>query len=412
MKYLSILRPLTLLLLGALLSACQGDRSEATSETLQARLERQLAAAEAGALIELPAGRFEIDRELSLAVEGLSLVGAGRDRTILSFGQQSEGEAGVKLMAASVRLADLGIENPPVRGVLVDGQTQAVIHNVGVRWTDAAADQSFGIEARGAHRLLIENTQVEGAGRAGIRIGQSREVVVRNSRSHDSLVGIEIENSQRTDVYGSVASGNTTGILVVNSPTLAMSGYATRLFENEVVANNRSNTAAENSPLASLWRGTGIQIEGSDAAEIFNNRLVDNDTADLLVRASSMPPHTSDSRALDPYPESIFIHGNLYRGGGTRPEGLKLKWLRWRHVGLGERLPAILWDGRQDSAKQVNGQTPRHLRLCIAEGEARVMNLDLANDFANVRVEPQRHYCRLPSLPEVRLGLPAELASN
>ena len=69
-------------------------------------------------------------------------------------------------------------------------------------------------------------------------MGQSRNVVVRNSRAEYNVAGIEIENTVHADVHDNVARNNTGGILVFNMPDLPVAGHSTRVFDNEVTGNN------------------------------------------------------------------------------------------------------------------------------------------------------------------------------
>ena len=57
-------------------------------------LQETLLVAEPGAVIELGAGRFELDATLSLDVEGVTLRGQGMEETILDFASQAPGTGG------------------------------------------------------------------------------------------------------------------------------------------------------------------------------------------------------------------------------------------------------------------------------------------------------------------------------
>ena len=95
------------------------------------------------------------------------------------------------------------------------------------------------------HDVLIEDAVAIGASDAGIYVGQSRDVVVRNSRAERNVARIEIENTVNADVHGNVATGNTGGILVFNMPALTQQGDAVRVFANKVTANNTGNFGAK-----------------------------------------------------------------------------------------------------------------------------------------------------------------------
>lgn len=398
------LRPVrlaVLMLLTTLLMACQGDEAARPTQLLQQQLTQQLADAQPGDQIDLPAGRFPFDQALQLTTEGLILAGSDEGKTVLSFANQPTPDASVQLLADGISLRNLGIEDSHGVAVSIKGVQRAQLIGLRVQWQDKDLAAGTGIEVTDSRRILLDEVAVRGATQAGILLHNSAAVVVRNARVSDSLIGIDVRNSQHSDLYGNMLVDNTQGVRLVNALNSSMSGYAIRLFDNDIQRNNKANTAPETSELAELWQGVGVHIEGGDAIEVFDNRLTDNGTADIYVRSVSADAVTRQQSALDPYPESIYVHDNQYGDSGTQPDGFKLKWLRWTLFGFGGRLPPVLWDGQLDVAKQVNGQTPIHLRLCVPAEESPVLNLDQANDFANPQIEPQWHQCRLPSLPAV-----------
>ncbi|WP_171523806.1 right-handed parallel beta-helix repeat-containing protein, partial [Acinetobacter baumannii] len=62
--------------------------------------------------------------------------------------------------------------------------------------------------------VLIDGVTVKGASDAGIYVGQSNRIVVRNSTAMYNVAGIEIENSGHAEVTNNLATHNTGGILV------------------------------------------------------------------------------------------------------------------------------------------------------------------------------------------------------
>ena len=75
-------------------------------------LQEALILAQPGDVIELGEGRFALTDGLSLDVDGVTVRGAGMDRTILDFtGQQGAGE-GLLVTSDKVTLRDFAVENP------------------------------------------------------------------------------------------------------------------------------------------------------------------------------------------------------------------------------------------------------------------------------------------------------------
>lgn len=389
---------LGLLILGVV--ACQGDDAAPPGETVQARVLRQLSDAQPGDHIELPAGHFSFADPLILATEGLTLAGAGQDQTILSFKTQTRAGASVQLNADAISLLNLSIADAPQLAIQLNQVRLAQLRGVGVTWTERDLAAPVGVWVADSRRLLLDGVSVSGAGETAVLIQRSRDVTVRGSRLNNNLIGIDLRNSRRSDLYGNSIIDNSLGVRVQNALDATVSGFAIRLFDNDILRNNRENTAPADSALAALWRGVGIQIDGSDAVEIFANRFAENGTADVYVRKATAADDITQGAVLDAYPESIHIHDNQYGNGGTQPESFRLKWVRWTQFGLGSRLPPVLWDGELDPNKQFNGDTPVHLRLCVPDVAA-VLNLDLAHDYANPSVATDWHKCRLPSLPGV-----------
>lgn len=68
--------------------------------------------------------------------------------------------------------------------------------------------------------VLIEGCTAIGASDAGIYVGQSKNIIVRNSRAYHNVAGIEIENSLMADVYDNESTENTGGVLVFDLPDL------------------------------------------------------------------------------------------------------------------------------------------------------------------------------------------------
>ena len=65
--------------------------------------------------------------------------------------------------------------------------------------------------------MLIDSCVAIGASDAGIYVGQSENIIVKNSIAEFNVAGIEIENSYYADVFNNYASNNTGGILVFDS---------------------------------------------------------------------------------------------------------------------------------------------------------------------------------------------------
>ena len=402
--------------LAALLAtACSQDSGNTQSPTdtaatadFQKQLLKQLISAQPGDVIELPEGKFQLNRSLSLNVDGVTIRGAGMDKTILSFKNQIQGAEGLLVSASNFTIEDLAIEDTIGDALKVNEGENIIIRNIRVEWTNGPATENgaYGIYPVQTRNTLVEGTVAIGASDAGIYVGQSRNVIVRNNRAEHNVAGIEIENTIGADVYDNVATNNTGGILVFNMPNLPQPGHSTRVFDNKVFENNTENFGHEGTPVAAVPAGSGVVINSNDNVEIFNNEISDNDTANVIVSSYYMAGYYSDKstqEAFDPYPEGIYIYGNTFSGGGSSPDHLELKALKLAKFGLGGSLPDILWDGAVNPEKLVDGELPAELKLCIDNGEAGLVNVDAANDYKNISTEIAPHKCSLKKLPQIVL---------
>ena len=400
----------TLLSLSVGLAGCgQQDREKDTTpdSDYQRRLIERLIDAAPGDIIEIPEGTFQFDRSLMLTTDGVTIRGAGMDRTILSFKGQVAGAEGLLVTASDFTLENLAIEDTIGDGLKVNNGKNIVIRGVRVEWTDGYKTENgaYGLYPVQTENILIEDSLAIGASDAGIYVGQSRNIVVRNNRAEWNVAGIEIENSIGADVYGNTAINNTGGILVFNMPNLPQPGYQTRVYDNDILNNNTENFGHAGTPVASVPAGSGIVINSNDRVEIFNNRLANNNTANIIISSLHTTGYSNSAvqDGFDAYPESIWVHGNTYEGGGEAPDGLDLKALKVALFGFNGRFPDVLFDGYVDDAKFVDGAMPDDLRICISDS-VEVLNADAPNNYTSPRVTDDEFKCNLTHLPEIQLA--------
>lgn len=396
----------------AWLAGCGQDTAPvaqtAQDADFQKVLQERLIDAKPGDVIDIPAGTFRFDRSLSLRVDGVTIRGAGRDKTILSFKGQTSGAEGLLVNASDFTIEHLAIEDSKGDGIKINEGSNITIRGVRVEWTGEpkTSNGAYGIYPVKTRNVLIEDVVAIGASDAGIYVGQSENIVLRGSRAERNVAGIEIENSFNADVYDNVATGNTGGILVFNMPNLTQPGHSTRVYNNKVVGNNLGNFAAKGAAVASVPAGSGVVINSNDKVEIFDNDIADNNTANVIISSYFSTGYMSDTgvaKAFDPYPEDIYIYGNRFSGGGGSPDGMDLKALKVAMYGLNGRLPDVLWDGFVNKARQVDGK-PAGPGICIQNGTAATLNADGPNKYGNPSDVSAQLKCDLPKLPAVVLG--------
>ena len=365
-------------------------------------LRQRLIDARPGDVIEVPAGRFSFDRSLSLRVDNVTLRGVGQDKSILSFKGQKAGAEGLLVNASHFTIENLAIEDSRGDGLKINEAEHITIRGVRVDWTGgpSTSNGGYGLYPVRTRNVLIEDSVAIGASDAGIYVGQSRDVVVRNNRAEYNVAGIEIENTVNADVYGNLATHNTGGILVFNMPALEQAGGQVRVYGNRVLGNNTGNFGAKGTPVASVPAGSGVVVNSNDDVEIFDNEIADHRTANIIVSSLFSTGYSDRSRSesFDPYPERISVHGNRLSGGGDAPDGVQLKALKLAVYGLGGRLPDVLWDGYYNRDRAEGPQ------ICLHDVSG-VFDADGPNGNSKPRHrEASEFACTLPSLPAVDLG--------
>ncbi|MFK7914564.1 MAG: parallel beta-helix domain-containing protein [Pseudomonadales bacterium] len=396
-----------LVLTSALLSGCgaadEPERADtmAIPATVEETLRQAFEAASPGDIITIPPGTHAMTRPLVLNSDGITIRGAGMDQSILSFKGQIAGAEGILVTGSDFVIEDMAVEDTIGDAIKINDGKNIVVRRVRTEWTRGPHTDNG---AYGVYPVQTENTLLDGvvaiaASDAGIYVGQSRNVVVKNSHASYNVAGIEIENTVNADVYDNLAENNTGGILVFNMPGIPMEGHSTRVYQNKVLSNNTGNFAAAGTAVSGVPAGSGIVINSNDKVEVFNNTFADNNTAHILI-SSYFSANYAGQRELaaefDPYPEDILIYDNQYSGGGTKPDVPALEQARVALYGPEGALPAAVWDGI--------GHPERGSRICIA-GETGMLNIDSGNEGANVTNDMSAHRCELPRLSAVQLTL-------
>ena len=406
----SLLKPLlAMTLLGLFQAACSeqpsGEQAENVNVDYAVTLQEQLLDAKSGDIIDIPEGVFAFDRSLSLNVDGVTIRGAGMDKTILSFKGQISGAEGLLVTANNFTLENLAIEDTIGDALKINEGKNIIIRSVRTEWTGGhkTSNGAYGIYPVQTVNVLIEDSVAIGASDAGIYVGQSKNIIVRRNRAEYNVAGIEIENSINADVYENIATNNTGGILVFNMPNLPQPGYGTRVYDNEVYSNNTKNFGHKGTPVASVPAGSGIVINSNDKVEIFNNKIADNKTTNIIIASifSAGFEGLKTEVDFDPYPEGIYIYDNELSGGGNSPDGAELKLLKTLMFGLNGHLPDVLWDGYVDEAKFVDGVVAPQNRICIDNGDAQMINIDGPGGNKNPTVDMAGHICQLEKLAPV-----------
>ena len=378
--------------------------SSKTDEPFENQLRGSLETAQPGDIIEIPAGQFSFDRSLVLSTDNVTIKGAGMDETILSFKNQVAGAEGISVSASDFTIENLAIEDTIGDALKINEGNNIIVRGVRTEWTNGpdVNNGAYGIYPVQTTNTLLEGNVAIAASDAGIYVGQSRNVIVRNNTAEYNVAGIEIENTIGADVYGNKAINNTGGILVFNMPSIPQRGHSTRVYDNDVNQNNTENFAAPGTAVSGVPSGSGIMVNSNDQVEIFSNRIADNNTANIVI-SSYFSANFAGQRELadefDPYPEAIYIYENQFQGGGTDPGFEYLQEIKQALYGDDGAFPDVIWDGIINPNNDENVKT-----ICIMEEGAELLNIDAGNEFKNASVNMSSHRCELPKLEAINLS--------
>ena len=391
-------------LTGVILVAACGPTStpEITWKSIEKDLQAQLITTGDSTVIDLPAGHYMFTR--SLLLDGKSSVtirGAGMDETVLSFAMQEEGAEGIKVSnAQNIVLEDFTVQDAKGDNIKVTDTYGITFRRLKSEWTGEPKETNgaYAFYPVLSKQVVVEECMAIGSSDAGIYVGQSDSVIIRNNTVYHNVAGIESENSRWVEIYGNETFDNTGGILVFDLPGLTQSGHTTRVYDNRVYRNNYKNFAPAGNIVATVPPGTGLMLLATRNIEIFDNEIIDNRTIGIGVAsydlveamgggnssgASEIP---EDQKApYNPYYNDLFIHHNKITNKHWFPT-LKNDFGLLFLTKFPFSTPDIVVDG-------ITGGEP--LNICLQEnGEITYANLDAANDFEGLSQDMKAVECR------------------
>ncbi len=419
------------LIFGMLLSlifiaACKSrnDRENAEWRNIEQNLQTRLIMAEEGDTIRLESGYFWFTKTLSIENKSnLVIIGAGMDKTILSFQGQTEGAEGIKVVnSINIQFLDFTIEDAKGDNIKVSDTNGIFFRRVKSQWTGGASEKNgaYAFYPVLCTNVIIEECEAVGASDAGIYVGQSDTVIIRNNIAHQNVAGIESENSKMVDIYNNTVFDNTGGILVFDLPGLSQYGSQTRIYNNIVSSNNHQNFAPKGNIVGVVPPGTGIMLLATRDVEVFDNFIENNRTTgtaiisyELVIAMGeedednqseiSVSQHNNNyslDSLYNPYPENIYIHNNTFSNKHWFPT-LKSdfgKLLLWKFP---FKTPDILFDGFIDKSPQSQG-----LRLCIEEEEVGFANINAPEDLKNIQTDISPFECSGESYKSIEILMP------
>ena len=336
----------------------------------QEEIQEALIDLEPGDVLTLEPGEYFFEDGISLDVDDVIFEGSGIDDTILHFGDQVSGAQGLLVTSDGVTLRDFAVLDAKGDAIKAKGSDGISFINVRTEWSGGpkSSNGAYGLYPVESKDVLIDGCIAIGASDAGIYVGQSENIIVRNSIAKFNVAGIEIENSYYADVYDNTAIDNTGGILVFDLPGLPQQGgHDVRVFNNSILHNNTDNFAPEGNIVGEVPRGTGIIIMANSNIEIFNNKIEDHETVGIAVVS-----YINDDDSIDfddsgyyPHPKSVQIHNNQITQSGHNPDLDKDIASILYEISDGN-MPDIFWDGVLPLKQMIFGQ-PNEEKLILKD---------------------------------------------
>lgn len=290
-------------------------------ESIQAAVDR----ARPGDTIEVLPGIYR--EEVKIDIDNITLRGLNVEERELGIGS-----AGLlrPVLDGDKKLSDgviatgsnFVIENFDIQHYIANGVVAQHARNVTFRNLKITDTGLYGVYPVSCTGVTIEKCVATGIADAALYVGQSRDILVRDSEAYNNVTGIEIENSINAVVENNYVHDNTGGILVFvlpNNPSKV--GRDCIVRNNRVINNNHPNFANPNSIVANVPPGTGVLVMAAKNTEVTGNEIRGNDCYGVGVFSLEVSFPKGTVFDVGPTPEDTFIHGNTYSDNGRNPAG-------------------------------------------------------------------------------------------
>lgn len=402
-----------LLLLGftVLVSSCNSKKTE--EETYKTQLSfspgEEAKIAEAFLTIKdstsilLKAGVYHFENLSMALLNHIAIKGEGKDKTILDFSTQKQGGEGIRVTdVKGFTIEGMTIRDSKGDLIKINKSRDIIIRELNATWKTAdSTSGGYAIYPVLCRKILIENCYAEGSSDAGIYVGQSDSIVIKNCKAAKNVAGCEIENSTNAEVYDNEFYNNTAGFLIFDLPGLSKRGGNVKAYNNKFHDNNFKNFAKAGS-FGTAWGvgnaapGSGVIILAASNIELYNNQITNNNSSAITIASG----FAVDEKAADKINENYFpisknvkIHDNTLTMGTAFPQPVYV-----HHIGqllvaieqkLGaqdssrknKRIPLIMYDGISTNIL-TKGTTANPDGICIKQKEE---NLFVNADFLNMR---------------------------
>ncbi len=282
-------------------------------------LQKKLITAKDGDEIILPAGTFDFKRGISLNdTPNIKIKGAGKGKTVLNFKGQIEGAEGLLIKNVNgLTLEGFTVSDSKGDAIKVQDSRDVIFRDLETTWTTGkkSTNGAYGLYPVSCTNVLMEECEASFAMDAGIYVGQSNNVVVRNNYVHNNVAGLEIENTINGEVYGNIAKNNTGGMMIFDMPDLPQAnGDKIKFYDNLMENNNGENFAPAGMVVSTIPPGAGMFIMSHSNIEVRNNTYRGHKTFGVSVNSWLITGVPFKSEEFDPFSTNIDIHDNVFEG--------------------------------------------------------------------------------------------------
>lgn len=394
---------------------CSSKEPENTIwKSIERSLQTQFIAIADGDTIRLPEGHFMFTKSLTIdGKKGVVIIGKGMDKTILSWKNQTEGAQGLHVSnSANMVLQDFSVEDAKGDNLKVNDTHGLVLRRIRSAWPEGPKTENgaYALYPVLCKNVLIEECVAMGSSDAGIYVGQSDSVIIRNNKAYWNVAGIEAENSKYVEIYGNEAYENTGGLLVFDLPGLTKYGHSTKVYDNNIHDNNHENFAQKGNIVASIPPGSGMMVLATHSIEVYNNIVSDNRSVGVAIVSYELVAALNEGEQqqanaiggvqtvnnrfredtlYNAFPYDVTVRNNKFTNS---------HWFPTLQSDIGKLLlmqsflnpPDVLFDG-------IENPKQKSRNICIRDnGDIIFINLDAANEFKSLSKDVTPFMCENP----------------
>lgn len=289
------------------------------ADNFEKNLQSKLIDAVEGSVFILPEGKFDLKGGISLQdIPTITIKGKGKGMTILSFKGQISGAEGMLIKnVKDLTLEGFTVADSKGDAIKVQGCTNVILRDLETTWTGGKlpTNGAYGLYPVSCTGVLMEKCEASYAMDAGIYVGQSTNVIVRDNYAHNNVAGIEIENTICGEVYNNIAKQNAGGMLIFDMPDLPQAkGDKIKFYNNLMEDNNGENFAPKGMVVSTIPSGSGMIIMAHRNIEMYKNTIKNNKSLGIAINSWLLTGVPFKSKDYDPYYRNINIHDNEITG--------------------------------------------------------------------------------------------------